>query len=184
MDQSAPKPGFTKPIGGFIVVLFTALVIGGWLYVDGVKNELEMKVDGLSSELEAAKLANGGDAEGKKMAPLAEEEKKGWQTYAGALGEYRFQIDLPPTHHLSVGEEATSAYVVLNPTPENESAVPDMGIDLLDVTSQTYLSLKGKDDARSRLVLTADGKAAFWIHVWEDFEWSEAAEVLASFKAL
>ena len=36
MDQSAPKPGFTKPIGGFIVVLFTALVIGGWLYVDGV----------------------------------------------------------------------------------------------------------------------------------------------------
>ena len=39
MDQS-------KQTAGLIVVLFVVSVIGGWLYVDSVRNELELKIQG------------------------------------------------------------------------------------------------------------------------------------------
>ncbi len=39
MDQS-------KQTAGLVIVLFVVSVIGGWLYVDSVRNELEMKIQG------------------------------------------------------------------------------------------------------------------------------------------
>ncbi len=38
-----------KPLAGLCVVLFLSIVIGGWLYVDNTRNELEAKIETLSS---------------------------------------------------------------------------------------------------------------------------------------
>lgn len=56
MDQAPLVPEKTlpaKPLAGLFVVLFVVTVIGGWLYVDSVRNELEMKI----TELEARPLS-------------------------------------------------------------------------------------------------------------------------------
>ncbi|HTK60292.1 MAG TPA: hypothetical protein VL283_03770 [Candidatus Baltobacteraceae bacterium] len=182
MDQPAPKPSYKKPIGGFIVVLVTALVVGGWLYVDMVRNEIEQKVDILSSELDAAKKAERADAAGGQAPPPVEVMKM--QTYAAALGEERFQIDLPEGWHLSVAADADVAYVVMDPTAENGTPTPDMVIRLVDPEKEPYASALDRHESGTRLVMTADGKAAFWITGWEDQEWPAFEKVAASFKAL
>lgn len=47
MDQS-------KQTAGLVVVLFVVSVIGGWLYVDSVRNELEIKIQGQTSRAAVA----------------------------------------------------------------------------------------------------------------------------------
>ncbi len=47
MDQS-------KQTAGLVVVLFVVSVIGGWLYVDSVRNELEMKIQGQTPRVAVA----------------------------------------------------------------------------------------------------------------------------------
>ncbi len=49
MDQS-------KQTAGLVVVLFVVSVIGGWLYVDSVRNELEMKIQGQTSRAAVAPM--------------------------------------------------------------------------------------------------------------------------------
>ena len=69
MDQPVNQHGYVKPLGGFVVVLFVAVFVGGWLYVDAVKNELEMKIASLQSQLDATRMAAKQNAsEPKKIA--------------------------------------------------------------------------------------------------------------------
>lgn len=53
--QPKSNQGFVKPIGGLIVILLVALLVGGWLYVDIVRNELETKIDTLSAQIDVAR---------------------------------------------------------------------------------------------------------------------------------
>ena len=186
MDQPERKPGFTKPIGGFVVVLAVAVLVGVWLYVDMVKNELEMKVDRLSDELESAKRKERAEAE-KEPAPPAAETEEAWRTFSAELGGQRFQIDLPDGHRLTFTEGGMGdavAYVVLEPTPENEAPIPDMVISLVSLQNEMYAARIGKDEPGTRLVATADGEWAFWIRGWEDMEWPLFGRAAASFKPL
>lgn len=69
MDQPVNQHGYVKPLGGFVVVLFVAIFVGGWLYVDAVRNELEMKIASLQSQLDAARMeSKRGSPEPKKIA--------------------------------------------------------------------------------------------------------------------
>lgn len=183
MDQPAQRPGFTKPIGGFIVVLAVALFVGVWLYVDMVRNELEMKVDAIAVDLQAVRAAReAGKPDGWDQP--AETKKN---TYAAVLGKYRFQVDVPDGYRLDVTEGPTdelSAYVIRDDVSENESPTPDMVISLVSLEKEPYASMLGKDEPGTRLVATSDGKSAFWIRGWEDQEWSGASIILTSFKTL
>lgn len=183
MDQPAQKPGFNKPIGGFIVVLAVALLVGGWLYVDMVKTELEMKVDAIAVDLKAVRAAREAGKEDGWDQPS--ETKK--NTYAAILGKYRFQVDVPKGYRLDVTEgpvDELSAYVIRDDVSENETPTPDMIISIVSLAKEPYASMLGKDEPGTRLVATLDGKYAFWIRGWEDQEWSGADQVLTSFKPL
>ena len=183
MDQPAQKTGFTKPLGGFVVVLAVAVLVGVWLYVDMVRNELEMKVDAIAVDLQAVRAAREAGKEDGWDQPA--ETKK--NTYAAILGKYRFQVDVPVGYRLDVTEGPTdelSAYVIRDDVSENESPTPDMVISLVNLATEPYASMLGKDEPGTRLVATPDGKYAFWIRGWEDQEWSGSAAVLASFKPL
>lgn len=69
MDQPVNQHGYVKPLGGFVVVLFVAIFVGGWLYVDAVRNELEMKIASLQAQLDAARMEDKrGPPEPKKIA--------------------------------------------------------------------------------------------------------------------
>ena len=178
--QPAPQKGISKPFGGFVVVLTVALIVGGWLYVDMVKNELESKVDAVSADLQAVRAARKAAAE-KETAPPAEPKTV---TYAAGLGDYRFQVDLPEGFRLSVGAKADEALVIMGPTPENEAPIPDMVISLLPVRSERYLALADAKDPGNVFVRTPDGTYVFWLRGWEDLAWPEFEKVAASFKAL
>lgn len=71
MDQSTDLHGYVKPLGGFIVVLTVALFVGGWLYVDAVRNELDGKIEALTADIAAVRMEAKGEAamEEKKSAP-------------------------------------------------------------------------------------------------------------------
>jgi hypothetical protein len=175
MDQSAPKPNFTKPIGGFIVVLAVALLVGGWLYVDMVKNELEQKVDSLSTELEASK-ARERERAATEPAPSAQDEVV-WQTYSAELDGRRFQIDLPPGTKLSVGASVNElAYVLPDPVTDDNS-LPYMSIRIASISEK-------KDFANEGGVIVEAGDRLFWLSLWEDMEWTPFERVAASFKPL
>ncbi|MEK7546133.1 MAG: hypothetical protein AAB554_03605 [Patescibacteria group bacterium] len=51
MDQTTFGP--VKPIAGGIVILLAAVLIGGRLYVEGVRNELELKISALEAQQDA-----------------------------------------------------------------------------------------------------------------------------------
>ena len=181
MDQQpAPQKGIAKPLGGFIVVMVVATIVGGWLYVDMVRHELESKVDAVSADLAAVRAARQAESQRQAAPPEAPKMK----TYAAALGEHRFQVDVPEGWHLSVGDGSESAVIVMDATAENGTPVPDASIRLVDLTKEPYASRLDMHEPRMRLVPTADGKAGFLIAVWEDFEWPEFDRVAASFKAL
>ena len=183
MDQVAPKQAFTKPIGGFVVVLAVALFVGAWLYVDMVKNELEMKVETVAADLRAVRAARKMAAETEWDQPS--ETKR--NTYAAVLGKYRFQVDVPDGYRLDVTEGPTdevSAYVIRDDVTENEAPIPDMVIRLVDPDKEPYASMLDRHQPGTRLVPTPDGKSAFWITGWEDLEWDGFEKAAASFKAL
>ncbi|MEK7546131.1 MAG: hypothetical protein AAB554_03595 [Patescibacteria group bacterium] len=172
MDQSAPKQAFTKPIGGFVVVLCVALFVGGWLYVDMVKNELEMKVDSVAADLQAVRAARKAAEEKETPSPAAPKTI----TYAAGLGDYRFQVDLPEGHHLEFDEDGLTARVVSDQGVETDHRY-DISISLVDPHKEPYASYK--PELGLRVIRTDDGKASFWITGWEGF-----VAVAASFKAL
>jgi hypothetical protein len=174
MDQpAAPQQNLKKPIGGFIVVLVAAVLIGGWLYVDGVKNDLETKVDSLESRLEAERMKDAQQAETKQEpAPAAEEVK--WQTYSAELDGQRFQIDLPAGTKLT-SEAGTFAYVMVDPPSESES-LPLMAIRVVAAS-------EGEFDGTFGTTVKA-GDRNFWLYLWEGLEWEHFERVSASFKPL
>lgn len=184
MDQQAtPRPAFTKPTGGFIVVLALALFVGGWLYLDMITNELETKVDAIAVDLQAVRAAR----EGAKPDAWDQPGETKKNTYAAVLAKYRFQVDVPVGYRLDVTEgptDAVSAYVVRDDVSENEAPIPDMIISVVSLATEPYASMLGKDEPGTRLVPTPDGKSAFWIRGWEDQAWDGSAAVLASFKVL
>ncbi len=58
MEPIHQKPDFSRrPVAGMIVILFAALFIGGWLYVDAVRNELESKVEAADARTASVKSA-------------------------------------------------------------------------------------------------------------------------------
>lgn len=177
MDQPASKPSFTKPVGGFVVVLCVALFVGGWLYVDMVKNELEMKVESVAADLQAVRAARKAAAE-KEAPPAASTATR---TYAAGLGDYRFQVDLPEGHHLDLSDDGLSAEVVSDSIEAPDHRY-DISISLVDPKKEPYASFRSELGAR--LILAADGKAAFWITGWEDIGWEGFEKVTSSFKAL
>lgn len=91
LNPLASKPLPTKPLAGLAVILFVVTVIGGWLYVDNMRGELEtMILDAGSSSEQARKVAG----EVSEKVGLLEEGQIG----AGAaqvhrLGEYVFEVD-------------------------------------------------------------------------------------------
>lgn len=59
MDPMNPKssaPMSNKPIAGMIFIMVVAVFVGGWLYVDSVRGELELRIDALASEIAASKM--------------------------------------------------------------------------------------------------------------------------------
>ncbi len=176
MDQPARKPGFTKPIGGFIVVLAVAVIVGAWLYVDGVKNDLEMK-----AQEDAARFAETERRAAEAPAAVEEVPEPETRTYAGELGGRRFQIDLPRGHHLELDEDGLTARVVSDSEAEPDHRY-DITIMLVDPTEEPYVSYK--PELGLRVISTDDARAAFWIQGWEDIGWSGFETVTASFKAL
>lgn len=191
MDQPSSLGAKTvppKPIAGLVIVLFVSTVIGGWLYVDYVRGELERRI--LALEAQAAQQS-------KLMQSLMRESDQGrmtnptsmnsWHTVQGSLGEHRFQLDLPPGYSLRIGEGMmgnVSAYVMMDQASDNETPTPDMVIGLVSLENQQYASKLGKDEPGTRLVATPQGKFGFWITGWEDLSWEPFDAVAATFKAL
>ncbi|WKZ28520.1 MAG: hypothetical protein QY323_03180 [Patescibacteria group bacterium] len=91
MNPLSGKAVPAKPIAGLAVILFIATVIGGWLYVDNMRGELEaMILDAGSSSDQTRKVVG----EVSEKVGLLEEGQIG----AGAarvhrLGEYMFEVD-------------------------------------------------------------------------------------------
>jgi hypothetical protein len=175
METPATQPPskFKKPIGGFVVVLVSALLIGGWLYVDMVKNELETKVQDLEAELDAARLRAAQEAETPEPEPSVPAPE--WKAYSAELDGHRFQVNLPDGFTLSVGASVTSiAYVLADPVVDGE--LPYMTIQVAPISD--------KGSFRSGGVMVEHGEHLFWLSLWEGMEWEPFAKVAASFKPL
>lgn len=187
------QPRSDKPLAAFVIILFLALFVGGWLYITSVRNGLQARIDELTAQI-AAMSASGGSAAGGKAAspiPAADPNARtmpptdGWQTLGDILGTYTFQLDTPPGYHLKhagVETAGMSAYVVLDPTSENGSPTPDMVITLVDLTAEPYASKLGKNDEPGTRFVQADNRSGFWITGWEDQAWPDFARAAASFR--
>jgi len=114
------------------------------------------------------------------------------RTYAAGLGDYRFQIDLPEGWRLVPQEneagEVNGYLVVADPTPENESPMPDMIIAVAS-TETDALGHFGEGPApKLRTVPVPNtepaGTLVFALRGWEDQEWALFDEVASSFKPL
>ena len=159
----------TKPLAGLAVILFVATVIGGWLYVDNMRNELEAKIQTLESrQLQAPPM----DLGGRMMEPTA---ANGWRTVTSADGAY--QLDLPAGMKLSEGASVKEiAYVMADPTTDDDS-LPYMAIRAMPTSEKSaYENLGG--------TIVISGGTAYWLYLWENMEWEPFDLVAASFKAL
>jgi len=170
-----------------IVPLLLLLAFAVWAAVDWYSRAGDMQMARLNADI--SQLA---DQRARTFVAPADEparpaEEAALSTYAGALGDYRYQIDLPEGYRLTLQEGAMgdeSVYVVMEPTPENETPIPDMVISLVSLKTEMYASRLGHDEPGTRLVPAADAKFGFWIRGWEDLAWPEFDRVAASFKAL
>jgi hypothetical protein len=184
MDSMPPKSGSHKPLAGMVVILFLALFVGGWLYVDSVRAEMGKRIDALTAQVDALKSQVKSASE-KLSEPAAPSD--GWRVLSGKLGGYTFSLNVPSGYHLTIADSATatpSAYLVMDPTAENGGTpTPDMVITLVDVTKEPYASKLGKNAEFKGEMLypTADGKYGFWITGWEDQVWPDFDNVAGGF---
>ena len=187
MNPLSGKTVPAKPIAGLAVILFIATVIGGWLFVDNIRGELEARIEALEARLVSEQPSARPMPQpegGRMMEPTA---ANGWRLVQGSLGDYEFQLNLPPGYQLSEATGAmgnTYAYVMMNPISENETLLPDMVINLVGLQNELYASKLGKDEPGTRLVAASGGQFGFWITGWEDHYWEPFDLVAASFKGL
>ncbi len=183
MNPLSGKTVPAKPIAGLAVILFIATVIGGWLFVDNTRAELEARIEALEARQVVLLPAEPPSPEpngGRMMEPTA---ANGWHTETSAVSGRRFQIALPASHALQVNsapETDQSVFVILKPTPENEAPTPDMIIELVDLRDPRYDGV----NLGTRLVPVGDSRNAFLMTAWEDQYWEAFDLVAASFKAL
>lgn len=173
MDQPVNQHGYVKPLGGFVVVLFVAVFVGGWLYVDAVRNELEMKIASLQSQFDAARMADKREAqepkaptEGGKMRPPTPE---GWKTVEGD----GYLVDLPPGYQLVAGASGY-AYVQADPLTDDD-LLPYAVIAKLSASQESEYADEG-----GRLLLSGD--VMYWMYLYENLEWKEFDQVAASLR--
>jgi hypothetical protein len=170
-----PRPA-TKPFAGFVVVLALAAAVGAWLYMDHAAKELASREAG----------APAAAPEPPAIAPETEPAPR--RTYAAALGEHRFQVDLPEGWELRFAEDGMGdlrAYLVASATSGNEAPVPDAVVNVVSLSNPSYAEMLGKpDEPMARLVPVPDGRYAFWLRTWEGSDWPAFGAVAASFKAL
>ena len=92
MEPMDPKPApYNKPLAGMIVVLSVALFVGGWLYVDYVKNDLEAQINTVAAEAAAAQVQarNAAMKTSNEAAPTAGKRTYAWQI--GSLEDATFE---------------------------------------------------------------------------------------------
>lgn len=173
MDQPVNQHGYVKPIGGFVVVLFVAIFVGGWLYVDAVRNELEMKIAVVQSQLDAVRMAQKQDAQEPK-APMPDEKMRpptpdGWKTAEGD----GYLVDLPPGYQLVVG---TNGYDYIHADPlADDNLLPYAVIVKLSASQEAEYADEG-----GRLLLSGD--AMYWMYLYENLEWKEFDQAAASLR--
>ena len=155
-----------KPIAGLVVVLFVVTVIGGWLYVDTVRNELDARV----SALEAERVAQGISDGNRVSAPTLE---NGWHRVVS--GKHSYALMLPPSYHfLESTEDERLAYVLPDPNEDDDNPLPVMTITVTDV-----------DDKEARFGHRVKvGKTLYWLTMWKGAEWEPYDQVIASFQVL
>lgn len=161
----------SKPIGGLIVVLFVTLFVGVWLYVDGVKNDLEARIDAVAADVAAWKkppVADAKPAEAPEQATVYA-PPAGW--FEAVSTEYGYRLWLPPDARFS--ESGAIAYVT-RPTEDNPTPIPEMAIAVRDASEQVSQS-----DA-SRVFRSGD--KIYHLHLWEGLEWPPFNQVVESFQ--
>ncbi|MFA5854531.1 MAG: hypothetical protein WC866_05650 [Patescibacteria group bacterium] len=177
MDQTSSLTEKTlpaKPLAGLFVVLFVVTIIGGWLYVDSIRNELEMKLSALEARLPASSPLEPSvpDASGGRVTePTA---INGWRTVISADGSY--QLNLPPGTKLSESEGAGSlkiAYVVADPATE-DNTLPLMGIQVAPASEKARYENQG-----GKLVIAGD--KLYWLYLYENLEWEPYDVVVETF---
>lgn len=177
MDQVERKSGSRKPLAGMVVILFLALFVGGWLYVDATKTALESKIDALQAQVDADRQKAAADDQEAvvEAAALAAREKAGvWDTYDGG----GYTIDLPPGTKLSEGASVPELDYVIADPPDASQSSPFMMIRLLSASEK-----KDYKDAGGVLIDAKDG-GAYWLALWENLEWKPFDQAVASFKVL
>ena len=177
-SASAKVMPSNKQIIGLAVILIVAILIGGWLYVESVRNDLEAKIQTLSAQNNATKTqveqnaVESGDAANPAVVPPVDASRTGWRTFVSAANGY--QIDLPPGYRLN--DTGTHAYVVAEPVSA-ENALPFMSIEVAPLSAKaSYANQKGH--------LAVSDTNVFWMSLWEDMEWQPFDQVAASFKTL
>ncbi len=153
-----------KPIAGLMIVLFVVTIIGGWLYVDNVRHELESKIEALAVRQAPASQGGGG----RIMAPTV---ANGWHLVTSA--KYAYALSLPPGYHfLEDSQNDGLAYVLPDPNSDDDNPLPVMTVN---VTSAAV-----KETHPGKMIQV--GSKAYWFSLWEDMEWGPYDQVIASFR--
>lgn len=170
MDQNAPAPFAgtvpTKPLAGLVVVLFVVTVIGGWLYVDSVRGELEMQIRAL--ETRQAWMSQ--QANGRVTAPTT---TNGWHRIVSV--KHGYAMMLPPGYHfLEPTNDQEPAYVLPDPNEDDDNPSPVMTIAVTDINDKE--SRFGK---RIRV-----GNTLYWLSLWQGTDWEPYDQVAETFQTL
>lgn len=171
--ETTPKPGKITPRLRLPIVLAVsaAVAVVAWAYADRYGRKHDLEIDRLKVDIQQL---------GDQSAPPLEEGAEpapapaGMRTYAGALSDRRFQIDLPDGTALS-SSGGEFAYVMVDPPAESEP-LPLMAIRIVPKSAGAF------DGAFGTTVEAGDSN--FWLYLWEGLEWQPFEEVVASFKAL
>lgn len=176
MDQKSNLSN--KPLAGMIVIVVVAMFVGGWLYVDSVRSDMQLQIDGLSSQLDAMRAAQM-KTQAAVQAPMAPatDEMAGWQTVTSKDGSY--QLQLPPEARLSESADGNgyADVVPVDTDPNKGGALPFMSIQVAPASQLSkYQNQGGK--------VVVSGAKLYWLSLWEDMEWKPFDQVAASFKVL
>lgn len=175
MNPMSGKTVPTKPIAGLAVILFIATVIGGWLFVDNTRAELEARIEALEARLVLERPSEQpvSDAAGGRVTePTA---INGWRTVVSADGSY--QLNLPPGVKLAEGTPSETLkvdYVLSDPMPA-DGELPWMGIQIAPASEKARYENQG-----GKLVITK-GKL-YWLYLYENLNWEPFDVVVNTFE--
>lgn len=170
------KEGLPKSSVPFVVVTLLAVLVGGWLYVDIVRQDLQTQIDMLRiSQDKVVHKVNGDKMMMKDKAMMEEkmELPEGWSMSTSEVDGHMVSLFLPPGHHVYI--DRTYLYITPNATEDFPTPAPVMVVRSTDEGFDEEAITHGK-------IIKADDGTSFYAYLWENLEWEHVEDVMGSLK--